>query len=128
MVCGADPAVFFLLPMLGEKHPDLYPRFRDCFLLKDDKIAVYTRVGGNNRNQGYGEEELYQHPNYLQTYDDEYDNTYAIYEFSVPEEWKSDLELLKQGKFNETSQAYQDRVRKVYPKLHEKLDELFGVV
>lgn len=48
MINGVNPATFIILPMLG-KHPDEYPRFRDCFI-KDGMIEVYTRVGGNNRD------------------------------------------------------------------------------
>lgn len=60
MICGVNPAAFFILPMLG-KHPDEYPRFRDCFVSDDEtSIEVLTRVGGGNR--GYGEEELMKHP------------------------------------------------------------------
>lgn len=75
MICGVNPAAFFILPMLG-KHPDEYPRFRDCFVSDDEtSIEVLTRVGGGNR--GYGEEELMKHPNFLRTYDWDEDNTYG---------------------------------------------------
>lgn len=30
MINGVNQATFYILPMLG-KHPDEYPRFRDCF-------------------------------------------------------------------------------------------------
>ncbi len=33
MINGVNPATFFILPMLG-KHPDEYPRFRDCLWVK----------------------------------------------------------------------------------------------
>ena len=66
LVQGVTSAVFFVLPMLG-KHPDEYPRFRDCFLKDaehpeyDNHIHVYTRVGGGNRGCDFGEDELYKH-------------------------------------------------------------------
>ena len=66
MINGVQPATFFLLPMLG-KHPDEYPRFRDCFVGKqhtdgekdqfgipkqkhgnEELISVYTRVDREN--------------------------------------------------------------------------------
>ena len=69
MLNGVNIATFFILPML-DKHPDEYPRFRDCFIGEDkNSIVVYTRVGGGNRNCGFGEEELYKHPNFIKTYD-----------------------------------------------------------
>lgn len=123
--------VFFTLPMLG-KHPDEYPRFRDCFLGDkehpeyDDHILVFTRVGGGNRGADYGEEELMKHPNFVTTYDDSTDSTYGMYVFSVPEEWKEDYEKVKAGFLPDVSPAYQARVREVFPKLKEKLDTLWG--
>lgn len=131
---GVTPATFFILPMLGEDHPDNYPRFRDCFLSDqehpeyDGFIHVYTRAGGNNRGCGYGEEVLLKHPNFVATFDNSFDSTYGSYVFSVPEEWKADFDLIQAFKFKEVSKAYQDRVRKVYPKLADKLNELWGDV
>lgn len=128
MLNGVNPATFFVLPLLGEKHPVDYPRFRDCFSVvdgKDREIHVLTRVGGSNRNQGYGEEELQKHPNFLRDYDEEEDSTFATYVFSVPKEWEKDFSKIIEGKLSETSDKYQERVKKVYPKLKDKLDELF---
>lgn len=124
MINGVNPAAFFALPMLGEKHPDEYPRFRDCFI-DGDEINVYTRVGGGNRNEGYGEEELQSHPNFLRDFDDDFDSTFATYVFSVPSEWRDDFSKLKEGKLSETSKAYQDRVKAVYPKIADKLEQMF---
>jgi hypothetical protein len=131
MIMGANPAVFFILPMLGERHPDEYPRFRDCFIEqeegKEPEIHVYTRVGGGNRNDGFGEEELYKHPNFLRTWDDDFDNTYATYAFSVPEEWREDFKKVSSGNIKEVSAAYKERLYKVFPKLNEKFDEIFNL-
>jgi hypothetical protein len=124
MINGVNQATFFILPMLGEKHPDTYPRFRDCYI-EDDKICIYTRVGGGNRNCGYGEEELYKHPNFLTTEDDDYDSTYASYYFSVPNEWKNDFEKITNGKINEISNEYKERLYKVFPKLKKTFNEIF---
>lgn len=115
---GYNPACIFLLPMLGRKSED-YPRFRDCFP-EDGKIAVYTRVGGNNRNCGYGEEELYSDPNFVSTYDDDFDPTYGTYLFEVPEKWKADFDLIMAGKLPEVSEEYYEMVCGFYPKLAEK--------
>ena len=73
LIYGVSSATFVILPMLG-KHPEEYPRFRDCFLepmgyklenefpimaaLEREKpaencIYVFTRMGGGN-------EETYQ--------------------------------------------------------------------
>lgn len=126
MINGVNPATFFILPLLGEKHPDDYPRFRDCFVTEDNEIAVFTRVGGGNRNEGFGEEELQSHPNFLRDEDDDFDSTYATYYFSVPEEWEKDFDLVVNNKLKETSQEYRDRLYKVYPKLTEAFDKIFN--
>lgn len=118
MLMGFNPACIYLLPMLGRKQEE-YPRFRDCFL-EDGKIAVYTRVGGNNRGCGYGEEKLYEDPNFVTTYDDDFDSTYATYLFNVPEKWKSDFNKILNGKVMEVSDDYYNYVCDFYPLLNEK--------
>lgn len=126
MLNGLNPCTFFILPMLGEKHPDYYPRFRNCYV-ENGLIHVYTRVGGGNRDCGYGEEELYAHPNFMTTFDNEFDNTYATYTFTVPDEFKSDYDkIVLDGDLKGVSQLLKDRVRKVYPELEDKLNELWS--
>ena len=122
MMNGVNPAAFLILPMLG-RHASEYPRFRDCFLNEEKQIVVLTRVGGNNRNCGYGEEVLYKDPNFVKTYDDEFDSTYGYYVFNVPEEWKDDFDRLLKGE--KPSARYLDQMCKVYPKLEEKFREQF---
>ncbi len=80
MMNGTTPATFFILPMLG-KHPDEYPRFRDCFTADEEQgienaIIVYTRTGGGNR-ESYEEEitEMQAMEGYQQDYDDTFDST-----------------------------------------------------
>lgn len=120
---GVNPATFVILPMLN-RHPEEYPRFRDCWLNEDEQIVVYTRVGGGNRNCGFGEEKLYQDPNFVKTYDDENDPTYGYYVFNVPEKWKTDFENIING--NKPSEDYLKQMCKVYPKLADKFREKFG--
>lgn len=122
MMNGVNPAAFLILPMLG-RHASEYPRFRDCFVNEDKQIVVLTRVGGNNRNCGYGEEVLYKDPNFVKTYDEEFDSTYGYYVFNVPEEWKDDFERLLKGE--KPSARYLDQMCKVYPKLEQKFREQF---
>ena len=117
MMNGFNPACVIILPMLGRKAEE-YPRFRDCFI-EDGNIAIYTRVGGGNRNCGYGEEALYEDPNFITTYDDEYDTTYATYLFKVPDQWKSDFDKIIEGKLTEVSEEYYQHVLKFYPSLAE---------
>lgn len=119
MVNGFNPACVLLMPMLGRKEGD-YPRFRDCFVSDDGQnIVIYTRVGGGNRDCGFGEEELYKDENFIRTWDDEFDSTYGYYEFSVPEQWKNDFDLILMGKFQEVSNEYRNYLKEFFPILAE---------
>jgi len=126
MANGFNPACVFIMPMLGRKQ-DEWPRFRDCFVSQDGNIEIYTRVGGANRGCGFGEEELYKDPNFITSYDDDFDNTYATYVFSVPEKWKEDFDKIVDGKIRETSLEYQNYLREFFPMLEEKgiFDKIF---
>ena len=124
---GFNPSCILFMPMLGRKQEE-YPRFRDCYITEDNNIAIYTRVGGNNRNCGFGEEKLYEDENVIRTYDDDFDNTYATYEFKVPSKWKDDFDkMIIDNKLNEVSDEYVEYLENFYPKLAEKgiIKELF---
>ena len=80
---------------------DQIPRYRDCYLSEDGKhVVVYTRTGGGNR-EGFMEENatLAKHALFSGDYDDDFDCTFAYWNFSIPEEFKQDcLELADKGK------------------------------
>ena len=66
-----------------------FVRYRDVYLNKEGtKIIVLTRLGGANR-EDYFEiiENVKANPYYIKDYDDEFDNTYAYFEFKVPEKY-----------------------------------------
>ena len=125
IINGYNIACVLILPMLGRKQEE-YPRFRDCFV-EDGMIAIYTRVGGGNRGCGFGEEELYKDHNFIKTYDDDFDNTYATYLFNVPEKWKLDFNKIMDGNAKEVSDDYYNYVKEFYPVLAEKgiIDKVF---
>ncbi len=149
MVHGMNPAVFSILPALG-KHPDEYPRFRDCFFGDDEKpatenkIIVYTRTGGGNRpfydnaeswkaqnegddpGEGPWNDDLRAMPGFLFDYDDDFDCTFNNFVFDIPPEWKDDVDLINNGKFTEVSKAYQDQCKKVFPKLVDQYTKVFS--
>ena len=113
LINGFNISCVLVLPMLGKKA-DEYPRFRDCFVSPDEKhILVLLRVGGPNRNQGYGEESLYKMPTFIRTYDDEEDSTYGMYEFDVPERWKDDFCHISQGDLDKVSDEYVELVESI---------------
>lgn len=127
MLFGFNPGCVILLPMLGRKS-DEYPRFRDCYLSDDEKhIDVYTRVGGGNRNCGYGEEELYKDENYVETFDDSFDSTYATYRFNPPKKWEKDFQHIVKKEFDQVSGEYIDLIKQFYPSLAESgtIDKIF---
>ena len=115
MVNGFNPACILIMPMLGRRQEE-YPRFRDCFV-EEGKTAIYTRVGGNNRGCGYGEEELYKDPNFVTTYDDSFDSTYATYVFNVPEKWKKDFDAIIEDRLSDVSEEYVKYLEEFWPKL-----------
>lgn len=148
LINGVQQETFFFLPMLG-KHPDEYPRFRDCCIgrLENDavdkdqfgipvkirncvpgarEISVYTRVGGGNREE-YSDEiaALRAHPNYVMDYDDSFDSTFATFVFSAPKQWQSDYDKLLVGNFD-ISAEYKSEMYRIYPKLKEQFDVIFN--
>ena len=131
---GVSPATFWILPMLG-KHPDEYPRFRDCFLNNEERpefnehIHVYTRTGGDNREYYEVENQaMREMSEYVTDFDDSFDNTYASWVFRIPKKWKSDYDQIKAGNIIEVSDDYKVEVRRVYPKLAEKWNEFFAII
>lgn len=119
---GVNPASLFLLRALELRHHKFNPdgkwptgRFRDIHISGEgDKIILFTRNGGGNREcweyEGckgasipaihdpdclvYVNWNLTQHPNYITDYDDDFDCTYASFEFKVPETLDDLLEKL----------------------------------
>lgn len=130
MINGLSQATFWVLPMLG-KHPDQYPRFRDCFIADDEYpqwdnyIHVYTRVGGGNREDYVVEiSELQEMDGYVTDYDDSFDNTYASFVFAVPEKWKADYDHVLNGNYTQLSDEYVNEICRVFPKLTEQIKEV----
>ena len=88
MLFGQNPASDFLVASLNKTKGD-FGRFRDAYYEKTDdggKIIVYTRNGGGNR-EDYQEvfDEMETHPLFIKEYDDDFDCTYAYFEFNAPE-------------------------------------------
>lgn len=119
IINGYSKSCFWLLPML-DRHPDGYPRFRDCYC--DGKyIIVFTRTGGPNRHM---EEDMQDREHFSYTEDSEKDDTYAFYYFNVPEQWKPDFDKIISNNTREVSPEYLEQIRKVYPKLSRVIDSL----
>lgn len=97
------------------KNLKWYPtgRFRDIYV-DDDKIILYTRNGGGNRNSYQWVFDLLEtHPNYMRDYDDDFDCTYAYIEFSIPEnlqEFMKEIEMY-QGDTSKVSEKFQNFIK-----------------
>lgn len=120
MLFGRNPASKLLLAMLDLTEGDT-GRFRDCYLQEDPEnglvIVIYTRNGGGNR-EAYEDvtSALQDHEEYITDYDDDFDNTYASYVFSVPEKFKETAkELAKLGAKQDMSPA--DKFKALIEKL-----------
>jgi hypothetical protein len=107
-IFGVDVAAPAVLAAL-QIRPNQIPRVRDLWK-KDGKLVIYTRTGGRNRAYfdsaesrkrespeatdeelaGPYNDDLRALPGFLRDYDDEYDTTYALFEFEIPE-WAKDL-------------------------------------
>ena len=88
MMFGQNPAADVILATLGLTKGDV-GRFRNVWVDKDDegktRIAVYTRNGGDNRDEYQGTfDALSEHPQYIEDRDDDFDCTYAMIYFRPP--------------------------------------------
>ena len=87
---GENEDAMALLGMLSLTRND-FQRYRDVYLNKEgNKIIVLTRIGGDNAKdyrQVYMN--MRRHKYYIKDYDDEFDNTYAYFEFKVPKEYEN---------------------------------------
>ena len=123
---GYNPVAVLILPMLGRRTNE-YPRYRDCYVTEEERIAVVTQCGGKFRNKGFGEEDLCEDPNFVRTYD-AVNPSYGIFEFDPPEWWRSDFYHIMQNEMLEVSDEYISVVKDFYPRLAEsgRIDAAFG--
>jgi len=112
IVFGKNPRGEIILKTLGLSKGDT-GRYRDCFVA-DGEIAVYTRNGGNNREDYMPD--FSEHPNFLRDEDDEFDSTYATIYFSFPEQYATDLALLDDGVPFNPSQRWLDMLESLKTK------------
>jgi hypothetical protein len=89
MACGYDPMAGAVLRSLA-LEPNEIPRFRDAFIKDngDDNptLAIMTRTGGGNREDFVTENEVLEtREGFIRTWDDDFDATFAYFEYEVPE-------------------------------------------
>lgn len=129
----------------GEYAPG---RFRDIFLTRnnegEDIVILYTRNGAGNREcwdlegcPDYGEGDpsihserclvfinwkLTQHPLYIRDYDDDFDGTYAYFEFRIPSILEEALDRLIEdqgGEPRSVAEAFKEFVSELKEGKHE---------
>lgn len=85
---GENKDATALLGMINCTRDD-FMRYRDVHLNKAGTIITVTaRIGGNNRKKyGYILNNIRKNIHYKRDFDDNFDNTYAYIQFSVPEEY-----------------------------------------
>ena len=128
LVNGVNPYAMFVTAILFEKHVQELPRFRDANLHTDEDVTglmVLTRTGGGNRDH-YDNSIFTGHPNHIYNEDAEWDETFAIFVFSIPTEFEKDVEELKKGRVTCISNELKGRLYKLYPEKGNFLQALFA--
>jgi hypothetical protein len=113
MLHGTDPYAGLFLKILN-LNPHHIARFRDCHLNADGtEIYLLTRTGGGNRTE-YVDwwAKIRMHQDYISDRDDDYDSTFAITTFRVPDWAKKIASVQANGIEPETLQQKTERVMK----------------
>lgn len=90
MTCNINPDARMVLDLIGIDPEFLLEeaRLRDVYLSKDrTRVVIFTRIGGGNRSyHSPAITKLRNFKGYVTDYDDEFDNTYASFEYKIPQE------------------------------------------
>lgn len=109
MLFGINDDAPILLGMINT-NMDYFDRFRDVELINSGNIIrVFTRLGGNNRHS-YKDtwNKIKRNEYYLKDYDDNFDNTYAYIEFSIPDKYKDTAKNM----FKNEPMSFEDKFKK----------------
>ena len=92
---GENTDAVALLGMLSLTR-NSFGRYRDVYLNKEGTIITVTaRIGGGNaEDYDYVFNDIRQHSQYIKDYEDDFDETYAYFEFSVPEKYKQACKMM----------------------------------
>lgn len=124
LTCTQNPDALSLLQLICLDHSFLVSdcRFRDAYLSDDKKrVIVYTRIGGPNR-QDYKDaiDILCTRNDYVTDYDDSFDNTYASFEFAIPE---YELNMVKETYKNSDTSTGQEKMEKSLDEFQKNPDK-----
>lgn len=111
-VFGENRIADVLLAALGLVRDD-FGRYRDAFI-SEGRIAVYTRIGGGNREAYEPYFGILQaHPQYAENRDDDFDSTYCTFFFTFPPEHAAELQKLDRGEKFDPSARWKDAIDKI---------------
>lgn len=104
MLFGRNPASPYLLAFLGitQETAEQYPlgRIRDVYTNDEaDRIFIFTR-NGEYEEYRHVDEALAKHPNFVRKFVDDFDSTYATYEFTVPVEYQAEVKSVAENSDN----------------------------
>ena len=107
---GENKDAGVLLAMIRLSRED-FQRYRDAWLNKDGNIiTIFTRLGGNNRKSHQEAiSSLRKNKCFKTDFDDDFDETYAYFQFNVPEEYK---ELCKEMSPEEERLSFEEMFKK----------------
>lgn len=111
---------FFVTPMLGQSRPELKwgQYFVNTFLHEDDKIVLLYRFFDVEDYKQF-EHVLMKHSRYIGTID--YDHQHVAMMFKVPDNFKNDLRLFREGKYSLMKEDYKEHVLKFHNLAKETL-------
>lgn len=100
MIFGFNPLAATLLHLLEANAREI-DRFRDCFLNEEGtEVIIYTRTGGNNRRDYEDSNaKLRKLKGFIVDEDDGFDDTYALFRYSIPEKYRTSLGIIAKRGF-----------------------------
>jgi len=144
---GTNPLAPVLLAVLGLRPVwEDVGRFRDVWITEEGRIVILTRNGAGNREcwefEGCNPTSrdpkdhdprclvrinwnLTRHPNYVRDYDDQYDPTYAYFEFYVPERYRDLTKSLLEAQSGEYRRSLEERFKGTVKEIMEMDEKKF---
>lgn len=94
MIMGVNQNYKLILDFLGFTKEEI-GRFRNAWVTDEGRLAIYTRLGGGNRDY-YKDNinNLRNHDWFDYDEDDDFDFTYATFYYDVPEEHKEIVDMI----------------------------------
>jgi len=126
---GRSPMVPMLLQILIKAAPLDPPRLRDAFLT-ETSIDILTRTGGGNRDEYQAENDaLTRHPLYICDRDDDFDDTFAVWSFRIPDNLKDELGVIYRLMYAKRDTSIKAATERVWSfRIPDNLKDELGVI